>query len=123
MSISGTCRFGCLMNETRWPKRLATYRAFVFHRCVGEVEAVLELRVRLEIARLGDPVQLAVDARVERLADGLAVDAPPEIREGDEPPVQPEPLAVGVDLGHARERSVETISPSGTCLRSRRTAG
>src|SRR5439155_8234752 len=78
-------------------------QGIALHGGVGEVEPVLELRVRLEIAGLGDPVQLAVDALVEGSTDRLAIDAQAEIREGDEAPVQPEPLSVGVDVGHARE--------------------
>src|SRR5439155_17200063 len=88
---------------TRMTEAAGRVQRIALHGGVGQVEPVLELRVRPEMAGFGDPIQLAVDASVEGSTDRLAIDAQPEIREGDEAAVQPEPLSVRILLRHARE--------------------
>ena len=85
----------------RVPEAAGRVDRVALHRGIGTIEPI-DLRDRVEVARIRDPRQLTVDRRVERGADGVRVDRQREVGQRDQAPVDAPPLAVRVDPGFGK---------------------
>ena len=106
----------------RIPEAAGGVDRIALHRRVCSVEPI-DPGDRLEVPRVRDPGQLAVDGGVERGADIGGVGGQGKVGQGDQPPVQPGPLAVWADRGIReveQRRDDRTLSDLGTVSPDRR---